>query len=238
MRSALVRQRRLSEDVADHIERMIRDGELVETDRLPSERELMRHFGVGRPSVREALLRLSRMGLVEVRSGERARVTRPTPQVVIDALAGSARHLISSPGGVQNFQNARIFFEVGLARHAALNATPEDLENLEAALEANRLSIGDLRRFERTDVEFHYVLAVTYRNPIFTAIHAALAEWLLEQRRTTLAAREGEDAMAYEAHRAIFDAIVARDPDRAERAMRDHLVYVARRYTDITGSDR
>ena len=71
------------------------------------------------------------------------------------------------------------------------------------------------------------------RNPIFTAIHAALAEWLLEQRRTTLA--PGEDAKAYEAHPGDLEAIAARDPDRAERAMRDHLEYVGRRYTDVVG---
>lgn len=226
-----VKQRKLSHEVADHLERLIRDGELAETDRLPSERELMRQFGVGRPSIREALLHLSTMGLVEVRSGERARVTRPTPQFVIDALAGPARHMISAPGGVQNFQSARIFFEVGLARNAAMNATAEDLASLEEALEVNRQSIGDLKRFERTDVDFHYVLAVMTRNPIFTAIHAALAEWLLEQRRTTLA--PGEDLKAYEAHRDIFQAIAARDPDRSEAAMRTHLEYVARRYTEI-----
>ena len=185
----------------------------------------MRHFGVGRPSVREALLHLSKMGLVEVGSGERARVTSPTPQFVIDALAGPARHMIAAPGGVQNFQNARLFFETGLARHAALHATEEDLAALAEALEANRQSIGDLDRFQQTDVDFHYVLAVIPRNPIFTAIHAALAEWLLEQRRRTLA--PGEDAKAYEAHRAIYEAVAARDPDRAERAMREHLDYVA-----------
>lgn len=236
MRVAPVKQRRLSEDIADHLEQMIRDGELAEAERLPSERELMRHFGVGRPSVREALLRLSRMGLVEVRSGERARVTRPTPRVMIEALAGPARHMLSAPGGVRDFQNARIFFEVGLARHAAANASKEDLASLGAALEANRLSIGDLKRFERTDVDFHYVLAVLTRNPIFTAIHAALAEWLLEQRRTTLAA--GEDVKAYEAHKVIYEAIASGDPDRSERAMRDHLEYVARRYTNVVEGGR
>jgi GntR family transcriptional regulator, sialic acid-inducible nan operon repressor len=231
MRAALVRQRRLSEDVADHLERMIRDGELVEPDRLPSERELMRHFGVGRPSVREALQHLRKMGLVEIRSGERARITRPTPQFVIDALAGPARHLMAAPGGVQNFQSARLFFEVGLARHAATHATEEDIATFENALKANRLTIGDLKRFEKTDVDFHYVLALISRNPIFTAIHAALAEWLLEQRHTTLAA--GEDLKAYQAHREIFEAVAARDPDRSERAMRAHLEYVSRRYIDI-----
>ena len=232
----LVRKRRLSQDVAEHLERMIRDGTFSESDRLPSERELMRHFGVGRPSVREALQHLRTMGLLEVGSGERARVTRPTPQVVIDALSAPVRHMIAAPGGVQSFQSARAFFEAGLARHAALHATREDIVDLESALEANRRSIGDLERFQRTDVAFHYVLAVIPRNPIFTAIHAALAEWLLEQRRTTLA--PGEDAKAYQAHRAIAEAVASGDPDRAERAMREHLEYVARRYTDVVGGGR
>jgi DNA-binding FadR family transcriptional regulator len=69
------------------------------------------------------------------------------------------------------------------------------------------------------------------RNPIFLAIHAAFAEWLLEQRRTTLAV--GEDQVAYEAHQAIFRAVAERNPDRAERAMFDHLDHVAQRYGEI-----
>lgn len=231
MRGPQLRPRKLSEEVAHHLEQMIQDGDFSETDRLPSERELMRHFGVGRPSVREALVHLSKMGLVEIRSGERARVTRPTPQFVIDALAGPARRMLAAPGGVADFQGARLFFEVGLARHAAQHATAEEIEQFAQALETNRQSIGDLKRFERTDVDFHYVLALIMRNPIFTAIHAALAEWLLEQRRTTLAA--GEDEKAYQAHRKIFEAVAARDPDRAEAAMRAHLEYVAQRYVDV-----
>lgn len=234
MIGVLIKQRKLSDEVAEHLERLIREGELAEADRLPSERELMRQFGVGRPSIREALLHLSKMGLVEVRSGERARVTRPTPQFVINSLSGPARHMMSAPGGVRDFQSARLFFEVGLARNAAQNATAQDIEDLRDALETNRQSIGDLKLFERTDVDFHYVLAVITRNSIFTAIHAALAEWLLEQRRTTLA--EGEDRKAYAAHREIFEAIAARDTDAAEAAMRRHLEYVSRRYLEIAGS--
>lgn len=226
-----IRRRKLYEEVVDHLERMIHEGKFAESERLPSERDLMRLFGVGRPAIREALFHLRKMGLVEIRSGERARITQPTPKFVIDSLAGTARLMIAAPGGVQNFQNARLFFEVGLARHAALNASAEDLASFEAALEANRQSIGDLKRFERTDVAFHYVLALVPRNPIFTAIHTALAEWLLEQRQTTLA--PGQDVRAFQAHRAIFKAIAARDPDRAEIAMRAHLEYVARRYTDV-----
>jgi GntR family transcriptional regulator, sialic acid-inducible nan operon repressor len=236
MRDLVVRHRRLYEEVAERLEQMICEGEFLESEHLPSERELMRRFGVGRPAVREALFHLRKMGLVEVRSGERARVTRPTPEVVIESLSGSARHMMAAPGGVLNFQNARIFFEAGLVRHAALHAGKADMAKLEEALEINRQSIGDLKRFERTDVDFHYVFAIIPRNSIFTAIHAALAEWLLEQRQTTLA--PGEDVKAYEAHRAIYEAVAARDPDRSEQAMREHLEYVARRYGQVVEGQR
>jgi GntR family transcriptional regulator, sialic acid-inducible nan operon repressor len=228
-----IRKRKLYEDVADQLERMIRDGQFADSAQLPSERELMREFGVGRPAVREALFHLRKMGLVEVRSGERARITRPTPEFVIGALSGTARLMLEAPGGIHNFQGARMFLEIGLARHAARHASASELADLEAALGANHASIGDLRRFERTDVAFHYVFAVIAGNPIFTAIHAALVEWLIEQRRTTLA--PGEDVVAYEAHRTIFEAVKSRDPDRAEVAMRAHLDHVARRYGEIMG---
>jgi len=232
MVTTIVRRRKLYEDVADHLETMIRSGAYAPSDLLPSERDLMKQFGVGRPAVREALFHLRKMGVVELRSGERARVTQPTPQFVIGALSGTARHMLAAPHGVREFQNARIFFEVGLARHAASFATQGEIVRFEAALNDNHAAIGDLKRFQETDVAFHYVLALIPGNSIFQAIHAALAEWLLEQRRTTL--RPGEDVIAYEAHRAIFEAVAAHDPDRAERAMREHLAYVVRRYTEIS----
>jgi DNA-binding FadR family transcriptional regulator len=231
MAPVAVRRRKLYEDVADHLDKMIHAGEYAPADLLPSERDLMKHFGVGRPAIREALFHLRKMGLVELRSGERARVTRPTPQLVINALSGTARHMLAAPNGLREFHSARAFFEVGLVRHASNLATKQDIADFESALEQNRLSLGDLDRFQETDVAFHYVLAVIPRNPIFLAIHAAFAEWLLDQRKTTLAA--GEDQVAYEAHCAIFKAVAARNPDHAELAMRAHLDYVARRYVNI-----
>jgi DNA-binding FadR family transcriptional regulator len=236
MTHAAIRRRKLYEEVADDLERMIGDGRYAPADLLPSERDLMRHYGVGRPAVREALFHLRKMGLVQIRSGERARVTRPTPEFVIGALSGTARHMLSAPGGVEEFQDARSFFEVGLARHAAGFATDDEIAEFEAALANNHAAIGDLSRFRETDVAFHYVLAVIPGNSIFTAIHAALADWLLEQRETTLG--PGQDPALYEtiyqAHKAIFDGVAARDANRAEEAMRSHLDYIAERYRTIT----
>ena len=66
------------------------------------------------------------------------------------------------------------------------------------------------------------------RNPVFIALHDQISEWLKEQRVVTLAA-SGQEKTAYAAHKAIYDGIAARDPDRAEAAMRDHLRAARRR---------
>src|SRR5262247_558023 len=132
-----IRRRRLYEEVARRLEAMIQEGRYSPGDQLPSERELMKQFGVGRPAVREALFALQKMGLVAINSGERARVTRPTPKVVFESLAGAARHLLGAPDGVRHFQEARNFFEIGLARHAATYASDTDIAELKTALEAN-----------------------------------------------------------------------------------------------------
>jgi len=223
-----IRPQKLYEQVSARLEARIIDKTYDAGDLLPSERDLMREFGVGRPAIREALIHLRNMGLVELRSGERALVIRPTPKIVVEALSGVAKHMLSAHDGVRDFQNARLFFEVGLARHAAQHATDEDLERLRLALDVNHAALNDLPRFEKTDVAFHYVLAVIPRNPIFPAIHAAIVEWLVQQRHITLtwSGRSGAEG-AYQAHKAIYEAIAARDPDRAEKAMRDHLAEVA-----------
>jgi GntR family transcriptional regulator, sialic acid-inducible nan operon repressor len=229
-----VRRRKLYEDVAGQLESQIHEGRYRPGDQLPSERELMQMFGVGRPAVREALSAMQRMGLVAINSGERARVTRPTPRVMFESLAGPVRQLLAAPEGIRHFQEARTFFEVGLARHAAEHATAAEVNQLREALAANESAIDNIIAFERTDVAFHYVLAVIPRNPIYTAIHEAIAAWLTEQRHVTLQ-RAGQNEIAYTAHRAVFEAIAARDPDRAEKVMRGHMEQVTKTYWEIKG---
>jgi DNA-binding FadR family transcriptional regulator len=234
-----IRPQKLYEQVAHRLEAQILDQTYAPGDLIPSERDLMREFGVGRPAVREALFHLRNMGLIELRSGERAMVTRPTAGVVVESLAGVARHMLSQPDGVKNFQDARLFFEVGLARHAAQHADAEDLAELKSALDANRQAIDDLPRFERTDVAFHYVLAIIPKNAIYPAIHAAIVEWLVQQRHITLTwpGRKGTAQEAYDAHAAIYEAIALHDPDRAEQAMRAHLAHVSSVYWEAMGPE-
>jgi GntR family transcriptional regulator, sialic acid-inducible nan operon repressor len=231
-----IRRRKLSEEAALRLETMIRDGTFPQGTMLPPERELMKVFGVGRASIREALYALNRMGLVQIRSGERPRVTTPTPENLITELSGAARHFLAQPNGAAFFQEARALLEVGIARLAALRATETDIERLRGALAANTAARGDTARFERTDVAFHYVLATIPRNPIFTAVHDGLAEWLTSQRTLSLRV-PGAEEVAHESHCRIFAAVAARDPEAATRAMGAHLQEVAELVSRATEGD-
>src|SRR5918999_902847 len=229
MERDVIQRRKLHEEVSARLEADIHAGRYAEGDQLPSERELMERYGVGRPAVREALLALERMGLIAIRSGERSRVTAPRAEVLFGQVAGAARRLLATPDGVRHFQEARLLFETALARYAARHASAEDVDTLERALAANRAALGDLADFQRTDVAFHYILAELPANPIFAALHQAMVEWLTEQRAITLR-RPGADREAFEHHRQIFEAIRAQDADAAERAMSLHLEQVADLY--------
>jgi DNA-binding FadR family transcriptional regulator len=221
-----IRRIKLSDEAALRLETLIRDGTFPPGTMLPSERELMKIFGVGRTSIREALYALHRMGMIRLRNGERPRVTTPTPETVIAELAGAARHFLARPDGADHFQEARALFEVGVARLAAARRTDEDVARFAKALDANLAARGDLDRFERTDVAFHYVLATIARNPIFTAVHDGLVGWLTSQRTVSLRA-PGAEEIALEGHRLIFEGVAKRDADAAGHAMEDHLRCVA-----------
>ena len=227
-----LKRSKLFEQVAEALERRIREQDLEAGVELPSERDLMKEFGVGRPAVREALFHLQRMGLVESRPGARAQVAIPSARGVMSLVAGSARYLLSAPEGVKHFQDARILFETGLVRNAAVMATPADIDRLGKALKANGQAIGDIRRFEQSDVEFHFAIATIPDNPIYTTLHGAIVEWLVDQRRVTLS-YPGQNKQAFEAHAAIFDAIASHNPDAAAEQMRAHLEQVASLYWKV-----
>jgi GntR family transcriptional repressor for pyruvate dehydrogenase complex len=232
--AAPVRRRKLYEEVVERIEAAVLDGQLQEGSALPSERELMRLFGVGRTAIREALFALERKGFISITNGECARVSNPTPATMIAELSGAAKRLLRQPSGVRQFQQARMLLECGLARFAAENATAAQLAELAAALEANRKALSDQTQFDRTDMHFHFVIAQVPRNPIFEALHAALHEWLFEQR-SVAGSMKGGPQKAYKAHARIYAAIAEKDPDAAGRSMRDHLEEIAARYWLLKG---
>ncbi|MEJ7667196.1 MAG: FCD domain-containing protein [Casimicrobiaceae bacterium] len=183
----------------------------------------------GRPAIREALLMLQNVGLIETSSGERARVVRPSARRIINGFTTAAKLMLGDEEGVRGLQSARLLLEVALARYAARYATAADLERLAAALDKNKAAVGHPDVFMDTDLAFHFAIASIARNSIFTTLHEAMVVWLAEQRAVVLRNRAA-DAKAYEFHRQVFVAIAQHDADAAEAAMEQHLSRVAKLY--------
>lgn len=220
--------RKKYEEIAEHLELLIFSGKLSSGDKCPSERDLMTKFGAGRSSVREALFALRRKGLLSVRPGAAARVSKPNTHTMISELSGAVRHMLARPEGIRDLQSARALFEIGLARHAALHASEEDILELGKALEDNLRAV-DQETFSSTDMIFHYTLAMISHNEVFTSLNTALTGWLQEQRKVS--AQAGATfSEVYLQHKAIYDAIVAKNPVAAQAAMATHLDFVAERY--------
>jgi DNA-binding FadR family transcriptional regulator len=219
----VIQRRKLYQDVLDRLMARIESGEIAAGGQLPSERELMEFYGVGRVAVREALQELARSGIVEISHGERARVVVPTAHLLIEQIAGGARHLLRmEPKTLDHLKEARLFLEIGMVRMAALNATIEDVQKLRERLEIHRASLTNLDQFLKRDMEFHREIARISGNPIFPAIVEALFDWASEFYQNIVRA-PGAESLTLIEHQNVIEAIERKDPDAAEKAVTDHL---------------
>jgi DNA-binding FadR family transcriptional regulator len=232
-----IQRRKLFQEVLDRLLQRIRSGELAPGDQLPSERDLMAFYGVGRPAVREALQALANSGIVEIAHGERARVVVPTAQLLIAQVAGGAQHLLrSQPDMLAHLKEARVFLETGLARLAAERATADDVARLRRRLDEHRAAMVELDQFLLRDMAFHREIALISGNPIFPAIVEALFHWASEYYQTIVRA-PGVESLTLAEHQRIVEAIAAHDADGAAQAMREHLTRANALYGRVAAPD-
>ena len=178
-------RRKLGHEVQQRLLAGIRSGAYPVGELLPSERELMAQFGVGRPAVREGLQALERMGLISIVHGEGARVQPLSADSVISQISASAIHLLSGDSQLlEHLKEARLAFEVAMARSAAQRATDEDIARLREAFEAHRASFGDPIRFLETDLALHKLIAAVSGNPVYCAI--SMKTWCARRVRKNL----------------------------------------------------
>lgn len=222
MEERIVR-RKLSDEVLDRLLSMIERREVAPGGFLPSERELMRRFGVGRPAVREAVQALAQLGLVQVQQGGRTRLLEPGASPVFGQLDRNVRHLLkASPETREHFRDARLVFETGVVRLAAERATPEDLRRIREALDAQRGAVGDPARFISADIAFHRALAAATHNPVLEATADSLLAWIFEFFPRLLRA-PGTEPVTLSEHEAIVEEIGKGRPDGAAEALTRHL---------------
>lgn len=214
--------RRASDFVVGKLAEKIRLGELEDGQPLPPERNLMEEFGISRTVVREAVLALSNRGLVDARPRHRPVVRKPGYDAAFDAVGSIVTHLLHEPNGVRNLFDTRIIIEAALVRQAAENAKKEDILALKEALDANRDAIHDSEAFYETDIGFHHVIYEISRNPVLPAIHNAYTSWLAPHW-SAMPRLPIRNQSNFDAHEKIFQAILMRDADGAEAALRNHL---------------
>jgi DNA-binding FadR family transcriptional regulator len=229
-------RRKLSDEVFDRLKALITSGELHPGDAMPSERDLMERFAVGRPAIREAMQQLSNMGLLTISHGERAKVRQPTARSIFQQVDAAAHVMLSiSPDSLEHLKEARRFFELGMAREAAVKATDKDIAALRATLERQRVNLGDADAFISADMRLHTQIAAITGNPLFEAVSEAMLGWLKEYH-TEMLIWTGKEKYTLAEHEEIIARIAAHDADAAEQAMIKHLDRSAALYVHQTGA--
>ena len=211
-----------SDRVIAEIQKRLGAGEWKPGDRLPPERELMQLCGVGRSAVREAIASLATRGVLQAKPGFRPVIRERGYESALSTFGTLVSHMVEDRAGVENLFGMRVFVEAALVRHAASHASPKDIEELRQALDANRAAVGDPESFYRTDVAFHAVLYRIPGNPILPVVHKLYVDWLFDHW-IRMPRNPDINRMNHMAHLSIFEAILRRDPGRAEELLRSHL---------------
>jgi GntR family transcriptional repressor for pyruvate dehydrogenase complex len=216
-----VRKRRAYEDIVVQIHDLIKKGRLKHDDQLPNEKELSETFKVSRSTVREAILSLETMRLVERRQGDGTYVIATSEEALVQPLASS---LFGEKDDLIDIFYLRKIIEPEVAQIAAENATAEEIEELEKILAQQQVGMIGGQEVH-TDSAFHHLLARMAKNRVLERLMMALVDLLGETRDEYLQSEERRRGSA-KGHRQILDAIRARNGKAARQAMLRHLADV------------
>ncbi|CAN7472539.1 FadR family transcriptional regulator [Caballeronia sp. LjRoot34] len=216
---------RLYQKISTLVIALIKDGTFKQGQALPAERELAKQLGVGRSSVREALIALEIAGWVEIRTGTGVFVRQPDEVRIESAL-------IDAEFSATDLLFARAVIEGEIAALAAKNGTEaqrEDLARNIGMLEAQSVNNA---AFLEEDKRFHLLISEMTGNAVLTEVMTVLWNKRYSPMFThleTFYADEHIPVAMNADHRRIGEAILNRDARAAKNAMRAHLRNVHRR---------
>ncbi|WP_236025279.1 FadR/GntR family transcriptional regulator [Arenibaculum pallidiluteum] len=207
------------------IERGIAEGTWQPGDKLPTERELERMFGLSRNTLRKTLKPLEDSGRIVRHVGRGSFVGTTKPASAPEGESLLRRIVGASPAEVME---VRLMLEPHAAELAAGRANAEDLRLLEECL-ARSEAAGDVPEFEHWDGRLHVTIVGATKNGLLMDLYEAIndvrrqAEWGKLKARTVTTERR---KVYMEQHRRIVTALRDRDPDEARRSLREHLEVV------------
>ncbi len=181
---------------------------------------LVERLQVSRPVLREGLARLQSMGVVEVRRGSGTYVGNS------DSISHCIRHLsqtlVISPKDLLIYTELRTAIEIQAVRQAALLATDADLKELDAIVRRMSRDVQKYEELLELDFRFHRKLIEIAGNPLMKSLIEIIYDFILVQMTKTTPLPD-QNQRGKRLHAAIVRSVRSRDPDRAERAMRDHM---------------
>ena len=221
------RKTHLPDLIAAEIMSLLDNEELVPGDVLPTETTLAENFGVSRNVVREAIARLKSDGVIETIQG-RGAIVKPLSERETFRIDMSA---LKQGENLSDLFELRRILEVEAAGIAAIRRSDTDLQVMSASIASMEGAAGfDEQRLE-ADALFHRTLGAATKNGYLGTIVDYLSSRLKETTKATDKIYQENDliAITIAEHRRIFEAIKARDYDRARAAMAHHLTHAAKR---------
>lgn len=223
-----IKPKKISAQIAEQIRSSIMAGEFAPGEKLPPERELAEMFGVSRPSVREALNMLAASGLVESYQGGGTVV-----KSLVEAAGSPLSELIKLESDrALDVIEVRKGMEAWTAYYAAQRALPEDLRRLEAIVEGMGQNLDGMQPSEDLDASFHIVIARATHNIVWLHLMQTIFDAMQVFQRSVWRAvylTDEDYRTLYAHHKAVYEAIRDRDPERARDAMLAHLTFAEKR---------
>jgi len=225
-----VKHIKVSDEIVQQVKTLISQGRLKPGDRLPPERELVKEFGVSRPSLREALNSLVGMGFLEVR-GKRTFIK----SVASESMQNPLSLLIKADTQkIFDLIEVRKAVEAMGAFHAAQRASEEDVKQLEGIIEEMRKAFEEGQFWEKQDADFHLGIAQATHNTIQAHVMSTIYDLLRESVARVFKDRSKVKKLL-DQHYRIFNAIKSHSPDKARERTLDHLNYVESEVKASTG---
>ena len=222
-----------SEDVRQRQQVEERIKQPSSTERLPSEPELARQFGVSRTTVCGALRSLCTQKLIDKvpGAGGGSFVRTVDHESLGDMISESVGNLLSL-GSIEPIEvhDVRRYLELPAARMAPQHRTPEDLHSMREIVERQKaISVND-PSVPRLDVDLHSAVARASRNRVLSSFVLALHKQVMPVRFLDLSEEDGPRSV--QQHLRIIRAIEQQDPVEAEQAMSEHLAYLSGHMVD------
>jgi GntR family transcriptional repressor for pyruvate dehydrogenase complex len=211
----------LVDRVVNEIQGVIVSGQLEPGMKLLPERELAEELGVSRTVIREAVRILVAKGLLETKPGVGTIVRQVTSDQIVEPLSLLLRAQ-EEDISVEHLHQVRRMLEVEIAVLAALQATEEDLAELETVL-AEVESVTDIPGpFATKDADYHRGLARATHNPLLIILLDSIRD-LMQEVRLLVTRHPDLREKVMPDHRRILERVAARDPEGARHAMEAHL---------------